>query len=130
VRVGSVLSDNGTCFNVKYFLSEKIDPDEIKLWDKWKRIYKAKTCAVKRFRTTSLTGRPFDVIDHLNAALSYPGQGSGACKTTKAIADLPQELAERLADTMGSTDTDSTGELHTTKTEESLIALSISNSQI
>jgi hypothetical protein len=77
--------------------SSKIQPEEVKIWDKFKKAYKNKPFPVKRFTPTSLAGRPFDVLDHQNAAFSYPGQGSGADLTVRAIANLPQELADRLA---------------------------------
>jgi DNA polymerase-1 len=84
------------CF-VSYMRSTKIQPEGVKLWDKYNQGYKAKTYPAKRFRVTSLAGRPFDILDEKNDALSYPGQGSGADLTVRAIASLPQDLADCLA---------------------------------
>ena len=50
------------CF-VSYMRSTKIQPEGVKLWDKYNQGYKAKTYPAKRFRVTSLAGRPFDILD-------------------------------------------------------------------
>jgi DNA polymerase-1 len=84
------------CF-IRYMRSTKVQPEEVKLWDKFTRKYKSKPYPVMRFKTNSLAGRPFDILDHQNAAFSYGGQGSGADLIVKAIANLPDDLADSLA---------------------------------
>jgi DNA polymerase I-like protein with 3'-5' exonuclease and polymerase domains len=84
------------CF-IKYLQSEKIAPDSVRIWNKFTQEFEVQAWPVKRFKPFSLVGRPFDILKHTNAALSYPGQGSGTDITTRAIANLPPELAACLA---------------------------------
>jgi hypothetical protein len=84
-------------FFVKYFKSSKVSPEEVKIWNKWERSFRTSDYRFKRYRTTSLVGRLFDVLDHFNASLGYPGQGSGADITVRAIPLLPLELRQCLA---------------------------------
>jgi DNA polymerase-1 len=79
------------CF-IRFMRSTKLQPEEVKIWDKFRRVVKSKPYPVKRYKTRSLAGRPFDVLDHQNAAFSYGGQGSGADLTVRAIAKLPDDM--------------------------------------
>ncbi len=81
---------------VKYMRSDKYSSEHVALWDKYKKELSARAYGARVYTPTTLTGRPFHVLDLYTNALNYPGQGSGADMIVRAIALLPEEMAECL----------------------------------
>jgi hypothetical protein len=81
---------------IKYMRSDKYTAEDVVVWDKYTRAARTREYGSRVYTPTTLTRRPFYVLDAYTNALNYPGQGSGADMIARAIANLPEEMAECL----------------------------------
>jgi DNA polymerase-1 len=83
-------------FYSKYIQSRKVDDGKCLVWDSYGRKLVPPEFKARLFHPTTLVGRPFAILDDFRQALSYVDQGSGADILARAIALLPEEVANLL----------------------------------
>lgn len=79
--------------HTKYASGHKLLPDEVVVWNKYTQQIEKFTYGAKLYKTSTLTGRPLLILHNLTDALSYQGQGTGACILTRAIASMSDRLS-------------------------------------
>jgi DNA polymerase-1 len=66
------------------------------LWDSFNRKLVNPQRDINLYETSTLTGRPFSILQDHRQALAYQDQGSGADMLARAIAALPEDVASML----------------------------------
>ncbi|WP_185827189.1 DNA polymerase [Edaphobacter aggregans] len=75
----------------------KVIPNACVLWNPYEaRLVNPGRHGVKVYETSTLSGRPFAILNDLRRALNYQNQGTGADILALAIASLPEDVAAML----------------------------------
>jgi DNA polymerase-1 len=83
-------------FWTKYTQSRKLDLGTCLLWNSRAKGLVAPEFPGRIYQPTTLVGRPFAILNDFRQAMNYQDQGSGADILARAIALLPEEVADML----------------------------------
>jgi DNA polymerase-1 len=70
--------------------------DTLSVWDRYEDRLTVPHYEIKLYKPSTLTGRPFAILNDFKQALNFQDQGSGADMLARAIAWLPTEVAAML----------------------------------
>jgi len=83
-------------WHTRYLQTRSLTKRTCLLWDSFDRKLVNPQRDIKLYETSTLTGRPFSILQDHWQALAYQDQGSGADMLAHAIAALPEDVASML----------------------------------